>query len=145
MPEAKNAPQIVTDVVTVDLISAEDSVEVTAQLLYTSADPYAMSMTFLVEDVDVTWTFGRDLLLDGLNEPTGDGDVHFRPCIDADGRAVVLVELYSGDQAALIQARACDLRRFADATTGVVPSGRESVYLDVEAAVTALLVADSID
>ena len=60
------------------------------------------------------WTFGRDLLCEGLYEPSGDGDVHVWPCLDSDGHAVVIIELCSPDGEALVQAKTGDLSVFVE-------------------------------
>ena len=72
------------------------------------------------------WTFARDLLLDGLYEPTGDGDVHVWPCLDSDGHAVVIIELCSPDGEALVQMRTGELSAFNERVTKAVPAGEES-------------------
>ena len=61
---------------------------------------------------EVRWTFGRDLLIGGLYEPTGDGDVHVWPCLDTDAHSVVMIELCSPDGEALVQARTSDITAF---------------------------------
>ena len=87
------------------------------------------------------WTFGRELLSDGLYEPSGDGDVHVWPCLDSDGRAVVIIELCSPDGEALVQARTSDLStlRRADepARCSRAPSPRTSTSTATIAAIFA--------
>jgi hypothetical protein len=136
---------VVTQRLLVDLIEAEDSSVLAAELTYHVDDPYAVVAVFSSEPAAVRWRFGRDLLIDGLHEPTGLGDVHLRPCLDSEGRTVVIIELHSMGQEALIQARAGDVRAFVDRITELVPPGSESQHLDVDAAVAALLVADRSD
>ncbi len=46
---------------------------------YTPSDPYAVTLTFHVPGEAVVWTFSRELLMLGLDEPAGDGDVHVWP------------------------------------------------------------------
>jgi len=87
----------------------------------------------------VVWVFGRDLLLEGLGEPTGDGDVHVWPSLDGRGRAVVLVELCPPSGAALVQLRSAELARFVDRMVELVAPGNESDHLDVDAGIAALL------
>jgi hypothetical protein len=129
----------------VEVIGAEDWATLAAELRYDIADPYAVTLAFPLEDGDITWTFGRDLLLDGLYEPTGMGDVHIWPCVDSEGHAVVIIELQSFGTEALIQARLSDLHPFVDRATALVPPGTESAYVDVDTAVAAILVAHPID
>lgn len=116
-----------------------------AELRYTSCDPYAASIMFLTGETEVAWTFGRDLLIDGLREPTGLGDVQLRPCLDSRGHAAVIIELHSPAGGALARARMSDLEAFVDQMTTLVPRGAESRHTDIDAAVTAILVANPID
>ena len=138
------APFTVTQPVTLEVIDATGTaMPLKAELRYDARDPYAVTTVFITNEQHIRWTFGRDLLIEGLYEPSGDGDVHVWPCLDADGRAVVIIELCSPDGEALVQARTGDLRSFVDRVTTVVEPGTESEYLDVDAAIAALLEADA--
>lgn len=64
-----------------------------AALVYDPADPFAVTLAFRTDTQQVTWTFGRDLLIEGLYEPTGDGDMHIWPYPSSVGCAVVILEL----------------------------------------------------
>jgi hypothetical protein len=109
------------------------------ELQYDARDPYAAVVIFNTERGRITWSFGRDLLIGGLNEPTGDGDVHVWPCLDSTQRPVVLIELTAIDGCALVQAPVDDVRRFVDRVTALVPVGTESDHLDIDAEIAALL------
>src|SRR5947209_4790225 len=86
----------VTQVVTLELIDAAGAATpLQTKLSFDPRDPFAVSATFLTVGGDVRWTFGRDLLIGGLVEPTGDGDVHVWPCTDNDAHPVVIIELCS--------------------------------------------------
>jgi hypothetical protein len=139
------APLIVSQSVTLDLIdSTGASTPIDAELQYDPRDPYAVTTVFMTGRSQVRWTFGRDLLAAGLYEPSGDGDVHVWPCLDSDGHAVVIVELCSPDGEALVQAKTGDLSAFVDRMHKAVTPGAESEYLDLDAAIAAILEADSV-
>jgi hypothetical protein len=128
----------VTQPVTLDLIDATGtSTPIEAELQYDSRDPYAVTTVFMTGDGHVRWTFGRDLLREGLYEPAGDGDVHVWPCLDTDGHAVVIIELCSPDGEALVQARTEDLSAFVERMTKAVAPGEESRHLDIDGAILA--------
>ncbi len=133
------AHDVVTHV-TLDLIGPEGAEPVEAELRYDAHDPYAITMVFRREDREVTWVFGRDLLIRGLHEQTGDGDVQVFPSVGADGHAVVLLELRSPAGRALVQAPAREVQSFLACTTRLVWPGEESDHLCVDDAITALLV-----
>ncbi len=102
-----------------------------------------MSATFNTIAGDVRWTFGRDLLIGGLYEPTGDGDVHVWPCLDNEGAPVVIIELCSPDGEALVQARTGDMTAFVNRMVAAVAVGAESAHLDVDAAISAIFTAEA--
>lgn len=102
-------------------------------------DPYAVTAGFAVGRSPVVWTFARELLIDGLREPSGDGDVHVWPAVDESGVRVVALELNSPDGSALLQVRAAEVERFLAQTLRSVPRGQEDRHLDLDDLVQRLL------
>jgi hypothetical protein len=108
---------------------------------YDVRDPYAVSLAFPAAhrpdadaDADAadagapSWTFGRELLADGLRGPAGEGDVHVWPC----GPDVVMVELRSDRGSALLAVPARELRTFLFLSYAEVPPGYEGRYLELD-------------
>ena len=138
------APVTVTQPVSLELIDATGAATpIEAELHYDPRDPYAVTTVFMTGTTQVRWTFGRDLLTDGLFEPAGDGDVHVWPCLDSEGHAVVIIELCSPDGEALLQARTGDLSTFVDRMTKLVAQGSESAHIDVDAVIEAIFAAEA--
>lgn len=138
------APAVVSQAVSLELIDTSGTATpIQAELRYDPADPYAVTTVFKTGASQVRWTFGRDLLTDGLYEPAGDGDVHVWPCLDSAGHAVVIIELCSPDGEALVQAKTGDLRTFVDRMSGAVAPGAESELLDVDAAIASIFAAEN--
>ena len=138
------APLTVTQPVMLELIDPTGTVTpLEAELHYDPRDPYAVTTVFMTGSTTVRWTFGRELLCSGLYEPSGDGDVHVWPCLDTDGRAVVIIELCSPDGEALVQARTGDLNNFVERISKAVAPGNESAHVDVDAAIAAIFAAES--
>ncbi len=134
------APVSVTHELTLELIDASGTATpLEAELCYDSKDPYAIAACFDTGDANVRWVFARELLASGLYEPTGDGDVHVWPCLDARGRAVTIIELSSPDGEALLQARSEDVCAFLGRTESLVPSGHEGELVDIDEALAQLL------
>ncbi len=132
-------PLSVTHALTLELIDASGAATpLAAELRYHNSDPYAIAACFNTGDI-VQWVFARDLLAEGLYEPTGDGDVHVWPCLDARGRSVTIIELSSPDGEALMQARSDEVCEFLRRTEDLVPSGTESAHIDVEDVIGRLL------
>jgi hypothetical protein len=137
------APMTVTQPIVLELIDPTGAATpIEAELQYDPRDPYAVTTVFMTGASQVRWTFGRDLLREGLYEPCGDGDVHVWPCLDSHGHAVVIIELCSPDGEALVQAKTGDLTNFVERMTKAVEPGTESALTDVDGAITAILAAD---
>ena len=98
-------------------------------------------MVFRTGVQEVRWTFGRDLLVEGLYEPTGDGDVHVWPCLSSNGSAVVIVELCSPDGELLVQTGSRSVTRFVTTMLDSVPDGQESAFVDFDDELAEILSA----
>ena len=139
-----NAPALVSQVLMLELVDPSGAVApLETELSYDPADPLAVSATFATVAGRVRWTFGRDLLIEGLLEPVGDGDVHVWPCVDNDGNSVVIIELCSPDGEALVQGRTADITAFVERMTRSVAPGAEAALLDVDAAIAAIFAAEA--
>ena len=137
-----SAPHVISSRVDVGLVGPHGATPVEAELRYDPADPYAVAMAFLVSGRAVVWVFGRDLLMQGVSEPVGDGDVQVLPSIDADGRAQVLISLTAPTGQALVEVRARDVLDFLALTAQAVWPGTEGDRLSADDAIAAILVGD---
>ncbi|MFF8292709.1 SsgA family sporulation/cell division regulator [Streptomyces sp. NPDC016309] len=114
------------------VVSEELSFRIPVELGYETRDPFAVRMTFhLPGDAPVTWAFGRELLLDGINGPSGEGDVHIRPTGPED-LSDVSIRLQVGGDRALFRSSAPPLVAFLDRTDKLVPLGQERTLGDFE-------------
>ncbi|UYQ63245.1 SsgA family sporulation/cell division regulator [Streptomyces peucetius] len=114
------------------LVSEELSFRIPVELGYETGDPYAVRMTFhLPGDAPVTWAFGRELLLDGINWPSGDGDVHIAP-VGPESLSDVHIRLRVGQDSALFRAGAAPLVAFLDRTDKLLPMGQELTLGDFD-------------
>ena len=132
----------VSQLVTLELIDATGAgTPLETELSYNPADPFAVTATFMTVAGQVRWTFGRDLLIGGLYEPTGDGDVHVWPCLSSDGSAVVIIELCSPDGELLVQTGSRSVTRFVTTMLESVPDGQESAFVNFDDELTEILSA----
>ncbi|MFG2549738.1 SsgA family sporulation/cell division regulator [Streptomyces sp. NPDC048581] len=103
-----------------------------ATLHYDRRDPFAVRMTFpapaTLEGVEVCWTFSRELLLAGLDEPQGHGDVRVRPY----GFDRTVLEFHAPEGTAVVHIRTGEARRFLQSTSELVPLGLEHLQLDLD-------------
>ncbi len=116
------------------LASVPGGLPVRARLRYTTHDPYALTMSFAIdESTPVEWVFGRELLIAGLSRPSGVGDVQVFPSGDR-----VVIDLASPDGTARIVGEAGSLIRFVAKMLAAVPVGGEDRYCDIDGELAAL-------
>lgn len=106
-------------------------------LRYDPRDPFAVTADFHDLPHDVRWRFSRDLLVDGLRCPVGQGDVRVRPMREAHTAPGVVLELHSPDGAVTLVAPLEEVHAFVTAATDAVPAGCEAEHLDVDAVIAA--------
>jgi hypothetical protein len=116
--------------------------ELVAALGYEPRDPYAVWITFPSPAGDVRWAMSRSVLLVGLTEPAGQGDLTVWPSIDEGGLAVVVLQFHSPEGSLTAQADTHEVHGFLSHTLAAVPAGTESDHLDLDALVDALLGRD---
>lgn len=123
------------------MVTDSATVDVPSQLRYDGEDPYAVALLFASGgDRPIEWIFARDLLIDGMLGPSGNGDVRIWPAEIGDR---IFVELSSPSGRGVFSADAGVLRDFLDRSIGVVPPGAESIRLDLDSALGLLLGGDS--
>ncbi|MFJ8003545.1 SsgA family sporulation/cell division regulator [Streptomyces fagopyri] len=121
------------------VLSPEHSIPVPARLSYRSDDPYAVRITFHIgSDHPVSWTFARELLVEGVFRPCGHGDVRVWPT-KVGGRGVVLMALTSPDGDALLEAPAEQVSAWLERTLRAVPPGSEGEQLGIDDGLAELL------
>ena len=99
---------------------------------YSAYDPFAVSLAVRTRhDRWVEWLVGRELVIDGLDTPMGEGDVRLRPRT-VQGYDIVEIEISSHDGRAVLEVDRDLLRHFVDATLEVVPFGTEVDRIDLD-------------
>ncbi|MFE3603173.1 SsgA family sporulation/cell division regulator [Streptomyces sp. NPDC059096] len=131
---------VIEQAVQARLVSPTPRMEtVPATLCYDRADPFAVRMEFpppaTLEGTEVTWEFSRELLATGMTEAAGVGDVRVRPF----GYGRTVLEFHAPEGTAMVHLRTSELRRFLERSQGLVPAGREHLYLDLDHDLTELL------
>lgn len=115
------------------------TVPLLAGLEYAAEDPYAIRMAFFVgNDEPVEWIFARELLTVGIVRKVGDGDVQVWPA-GPDNDSIMNISLSSPFGNALFEVPLSPLADFLHRTYQVVPAGRESEFVDMEAELENLL------
>ncbi|HEY1971383.1 MAG TPA: SsgA family sporulation/cell division regulator [Pseudonocardia sp.] len=100
---------------------------------YRSDDPFAVMMSIARPSGRwIDWLMARDLIIEGLDQPAGIGDVQLTPF--SDGEFDVLeVKIGDDEGFASLEFDRDLVERFLDASYDIVPVGAESTVIDVEA------------
>lgn len=99
---------------------------------YQVGDPYAVTLAVRVEHNHwIEWLLARELLVEAMDGPVGEGDIRMTPRI-ALGYDIVEIEIRSTDGRAVLEVDHDLLRRFVDSTTELVPMGTENDHVDLD-------------
>ena len=109
---------------------------VSTRWTYDSSEPYAVTVAFATERGRwVEWVFARELLVDGLNERAGEGDLSIRPDSDPD---LLVLEIHAPSGNASFLLDRDDTEDFLAETLELVPAGSESTHFDIDALLAEL-------
>jgi hypothetical protein len=113
---------------------------VPATFRYDPADPYATHLRIWTEPEPVIWSFARELLLTGLDQPAGVSDVQMWPSpgTTLDGPATALT-LSSPDGPVRFEVRRNVVVTFLRRSYALVPRGQETHHQDIGTALARLL------
>jgi len=121
------------------VVPEHGAVPLVASLDYSADDPYAIRMAFHVgTDEPVEWIFARELLAAGLESLTGEGDVTVWP-EDVEGADILNIALSSPFGEAHFEAPLSATAEFLKSTYGIIPTGSESDFMDVDGELEELL------
>ncbi|EST21064.1 hypothetical protein N566_27770 [Streptomycetaceae bacterium MP113-05] len=125
------------------VLSPDNGITVPARLRYRTDDPYAVHVSFHIHsDTPVHWTFARELLIEGVFRPCGQGDVRVWPTRHA-AQPVVCLALSSPDGDALLETPTVTVSSWLERTLRAVPPGGEAGLLGIEEGLEALLSPES--
>lgn len=105
---------------------ARDAGAMSTLFTYDARDPFAVTLTLTTAGVD--WVLARELLADGVNAGTGEGDVFV--CPDVHGEAVVWVTLHGETSTLILGFRRAEIEYALDGMERIVPEGTESDRID---------------
>jgi hypothetical protein len=110
-----------------------------AELGYDVLDPYAVSLAMKGAEGTTTWVFARELLREGLQLPSGDGDVHVFRAETEDGAPVLAIELVDLESELLLTAGVPEIETFLATSLSMVPLGAETESCDIDAMIDAIM------
>ncbi|OLT11872.1 sporulation protein SsgA [Pseudonocardia sp. CNS-139] len=99
---------------------------------YAANDPFAVTLAVRTRhDRWVEWLVARDLVVEALSGPSGEGDVRMSPHI-VQGYDIVQIEIHSHDGHAVLEVDRDLLGQFVEATTDLVALGDEWTRMDLD-------------
>lgn len=111
----------------------EAAAPVVTRWTYCTDDPFAVTVEIQTRgNRFVDWVLARELLVAGLRAPAGIGDVRVRPATMGEWE-VILIEIRSPDGHAVLEVDRELLQEFVEAAIDVIPLGRESMAIDIDA------------
>ncbi|WP_455351601.1 SsgA family sporulation/cell division regulator [Streptomyces sp. SYSU K217416] len=114
------------------VLDAGRIVPVPARLVYRTDDPYAVHFAFHTDTSSpVHWCFARDLLIEGLYHPAGQGDVKIWRGKTPLTAGFVYLLLTAPEGQALLQAPALALSAWLERVLRLVPPGHEGAFWHV--------------
>jgi len=120
------------------VVDTDRTIELPCEFEYRSDEPYAVRATFRTGPADIEWMFGRDLILEGLQRPSGEGDVVMWPENHGDVQ-IVLFALSSPTGQAVLECDRGHLEHFLRRTFDIVAVGDESAAIDIDACINLIL------
>lgn len=112
-------------------VDYDRTVDVPCELEYRAEEPYAIRATFRTGAADIEWMFARDLMLEGLQRPSGEGDVVIWPEHHA-ATPLTLIALNSPSGQAVLECERDHIELFLRRTFQIVPLGDEGTTMDVD-------------
>jgi Streptomyces sporulation and cell division protein, SsgA len=138
MNEHRDDPPVTAELSARVLWPGSGSVSARIHLQYRSADPFAVLMIIRVRGSEERiWTFGRELLDDGLRRVSGVGAVTVEPCPQAPNLLLHVILRDDVSEAAL-ELRRAPIAEFVSRAYDMVPAGHERLFLLVDDDVSAL-------
>lgn len=120
------------------VVDSDRTVEVPCALEYRAEEPYAVRATFRTGVADIEWMFSRELMLEGLQRPSGEGDVVIWP--ENHGPApLILLALNSPSGQAVMECDRPHIELFLRRSFDIVAVGEESSVIDIDACIDAIL------
>lgn len=108
-----------------------EPVPVSTRWTYRADEPFAITVAFATERGRwVEWIFARDLLIEGLDVTSGEGDLRVSPHLT--DPEVLLLEIRSPSGRATFELDRDDTEDFLAATLELVPVGTESTHFDID-------------
>lgn len=120
------------------VVDSDRTVDVPCSLEYRADEPFAVRATFHTGVTSIEWMFARDLLVDGLKRPSGEGDILIWP-EHIRHTPMVLMALSSPSGQAVLEADRLVVEAFLARTFELVPEGTESAAVDIDVLLNAIL------
>lgn len=120
------------------VVDSDGTIEVPCALEYRAEEPYAIRATFRTGTADIEWMFARDLMLEGLQRPSGEGDVVIWPEHHG-SEPLILLALNSPSGQAVLECDRTHVEMFLRRTFDIVALGEETAVATIDGCIAAIL------
>jgi len=120
------------------VVDSDRTIDVPCELEYRSDEPYAVRATFRTGAADIEWMFARDLILEGMQRPSGEGDIVIWP-ENHGAQPLILLALNSPTGQAVLEADRPHIEHFVRRTFDIVAVGDEGTTVDVDRCIERIL------
>ncbi len=137
---SRSIPTAVTAELSLRMVVDYDrTIEVPCEFEYRSDEPYAVRATFHTGSADIEWMFARDLILEGLQRPSGEGDVVIWPEQHQGDAPLVLLALNSPSGQAVLECDRPHIEHFVKRTFDIVAVGDEASTVGIDRCIELIL------
>lgn len=106
---------------------------------YSATDPFAVTLGVRTrQDRWVEWLLARDLVVEALTGPAGEGDIRMSPQV-VQGYDIVEIEIRSTDGRAVLEVDRDLLGHFVEASTELVALGEELGQMDLDEEIAKIM------
>lgn len=120
------------------VVDSDRTIDVPCELEYRSDEPYAVRATFRTGAADIEWMFARDLILEGMQRPSGEGDIVIWP-ENHGAEPLILLALNSPTGQAVLESDRAHIEHFVRRTFDIVAVGDEGTTVDVDRCIDRIL------
>ena len=120
------------------VVDSDRTIDVPCELEYRSDEPYAVRATFQTGAADIEWMFARDLILEGMQRPSGEGDIVIWP-ENHGAQPLILLALNSPTGQAVLEVDRPHIEHFVRRTFDIVAVGDEGTTVDVDRCIERIL------
>ncbi|MFG2440974.1 SsgA family sporulation/cell division regulator [Streptomyces sp. NPDC048508] len=114
------------------LLGRQIKVPVFATFRYKESDPFAVSIDFIFDGTVTSWKFARELIKEGLRQPSGQGDITIWTAANDAKSYSIYFRLHSTEGVTIMEGDFHSISQWLEQSYMIIPCGAESLSIDWE-------------